>query len=828
MADIYGQVPTQGDSLANGGVVDGDLEIKQDLQVDGNVVIDGSLTVDTIISDLDVEDALITCGVNNPQDLLNTGLLMGHDFSTTPSYGGIVRRAADKRLVALQSVSPKPTPTGTIGPSDAIIEAAELATSKILADGGSLTLDTTLITLNGSSAINYDGKPQQGILSSVADFIFQGQQRTAIRASDGRVSIESQGTNSDIIVEAGEDVLIESGPNSGNSVIINAPAGDITLTSNSDMVLETTGQIDLLGTVVVCNRGSNQFFLPADRGSSSQVLTTDGLGGTAWQTPPPANPFDQSLNTTDSVRFGQVNIGTPASGFTLPTARGTLGQYMRQNAAGILSWVDFPEDTPSFGSFGIQDNATATPLSIVGTYFLPNGVFQAGDLNDFTFATNRLTYTGVSTADFKLSVTISWIHSGASNADLFKLALFKNGSIISVSAVQGQLDDNAGFPRNAGTQVLTSLSTGDIVDFRLANQDDTTGVVVIDASLTAFRIGNFSTITGDVEGPASSVTNSFAQYSDTTGKVLKDEGRLTLTTGVGPNPSTLTFDDPLPIWRIDNGLRNWQWRMTNTNELEVSRNDTIGGPNKLVYWDTVGSTVNIRRPLRVNDGNDQYNMPTTIGSSGQVLTDVNGDGNLSWQDIVIPQPYKLIHGQDNPNTVQNSAAELSILVSQTPGAGSRTLPANTPNGSVVHYIARGTFAYAVGGVRIRFRANGVELSNTLITPPGAILSYGWSLDVLGNVQNNGSSYDLTGTFTYIINPATGDTKVEQIASFGNPNLAVDNVLDTTIQFTAASPNNRLTTTNASIDLKIPDSAVGGTTILQQLQQLQQTLQSLTQ
>ena len=824
--DIYGNPIEGGSSLENGGTIDGSLEIKQDLQVDGNVVIDGSLTVDTIISDLDVEDALITCGVNNPQDLLNTGLLMGHNFSTTARYGGIVRRATDKRLVALQSVAPKPMPTGIIASSDAVVECAELATDKILSDSNNLAIDSTLITLPGSNAITYDGKPQQGILSAVADFIFQGQQRTAIRAGNGRVSIESQGLNSDIILEAGENVIIDAGANSGDSVSINAPSGDITLTSNADMVLETTGQIDLLGAVVVCNKGSNQFFLPADRGSANQVLTTDGLGGTTWQTPPPANPFDQTLNTTDNVRFAQVNIGAVSTGFTLPTARGTLGQYMRQNAAGIVSWVDFPEDTPSFGSFNIQDNGTATPLSIVGTYFLPNGTFSAGDLNDFTFLTNRLTYTGVSTGDFQINVSLSWIHSGASNADLFRLALFKNGSIITGSAVQGQLDDNANFPRNACTQILTSLSTGDIIDFRLSNADDTTGVTVRDVSFTAFRIGNFSTITGDVEGPASSVINSFAQYSDTTGKVLKDEGILTLTTSVG-NPSFLTFDDPLPIWRIDNGLQNFQWRMTNFNQLELSRNDTIGGPNKVVYWDTVGSSVNIRQPLKVNDGNDQYSMPITIGSSGQVLTDVNGDGNLSWQDIVIPQPYKLIHGQDNPNTVQNTAAELSILVSGTPGAGSRTLPANTPNGSVVHYIARGTFAYAVGGLRLRFRANGVELSNTLITPPGAILSYGWSLDVLGNIQNNGNDYDLSGTFSYIINPATGEIKTEQIASFGNPNLTLDNTLDITIQFTAASPNNRLTTTNASIDLKIPDSASASTTILQQLQQLQQTIQSLT-
>lgn len=44
--------------------------------------------------------------------------------------------------------------------------------------------------------------------------------------------------------------------------------------------------------------------LPSDDGAANQVLTTDGAGVLSWADT--ANPFDQSLNTTDNVQFVDV------------------------------------------------------------------------------------------------------------------------------------------------------------------------------------------------------------------------------------------------------------------------------------------------------------------------------------------------------------------------------------------------------------------------------------------------------------------------------------------------------------------------------------------
>ena len=44
--------------------------------------------------------------------------------------------------------------------------------------------------------------------------------------------------------------------------------------------------------------------LPSDDGSANQVLTTDGSGVLSWAET--ANPFDQSLNTTDNVQFVDI------------------------------------------------------------------------------------------------------------------------------------------------------------------------------------------------------------------------------------------------------------------------------------------------------------------------------------------------------------------------------------------------------------------------------------------------------------------------------------------------------------------------------------------
>jgi hypothetical protein len=617
MANIYGEIPTEGgDSLENGGIIDGDLEITQDLTVDGDAVINGSLTVDTIISDLEIEDALITCGFNNPDDLLNTGLLLGHDFSTSARYGGIVRRATDKRLVALQSVAPKPTPTGIIPSSDAILECAELATDKILSDSNNLAIDSNLITLNGSSVINFDGLPQQAIASvSGIELIVQGQGRTAIRSNNGRVSIESQGTNSDIILESGENVIIESGPNSGDSILINSQAGDIKLTSNSDMVLETTGQIDLLGAVVVCNKGSNQFFLPADRGSANQVLTTDGSGGTSWQ---------------------NINL---------------------QGA--------------SFGNLNMVGNGTTTTFLTTQTYTPIGGVMSAGPLADFTLGTNLLTYTGVETLNFLVNVSQAWIHGGGT-PDEFRLAVFKNGVIVAASVQRANLDSDTDYPRSSSTNAILELATNDTIEVRVANFDDTTPVTVVDFALSVINVsavvggGGGS---GDVNGPPLSTDSALVLFDGVTGKLIKDSSSTLNTIG------ELYLPGANSRLRLDNGLREFQLR--NQSYFELFQQDS-GGGNPEVILNTQNSRVNVFREtwlqgnVVINASPNNYVLPTIPPVPGQYLV-ADSPNTTTWVD---PKAFhcNAMVGNSTPTIFTSIGQTLTFIGTSTTSGLSRGGP----------------------------------------------------------------------------------------------------------------------------------------------------------
>ncbi len=724
-----------------------------------------------------------------------------------------------------------------------LLSAPEVTTNIISSIGG-VSFATPTVTLGGGTSIAYDGKPNQGIVSGIpGQYIIQAEQKMVLRADNGDLELDSEGGGNVILSSDSGDVNVQAIGSSGTinltsdadltlesnfgSVNINAPEADVTLsTVDGDIYLRNqTGSVIVDSRLTINTQGNNYAF-PAVRGTLGQVMTSDAIGVVTWQDPV---VYNQTLNTTDSVRFGQVNIGTIGGGFTLPSNRGTLGQYLRQNAAGIVSWTDLPSS--AHGVMSMVGNTLPTSFSAAGNYTQIVGTRTGSQLKDFVFAPNVLQYTGDS-SEFLINVSQTWIHS-LGTPDEFRLAVFKNGVIVATSEQRCNLDSDADYPRSSSTNAIVSLSNGDQIDVRIANFDDTTTVTVIDHTFSIVKVGLVTGGTGSntfnqdlntIDSP------TFAGLSVPTLTAPVDDidvvaRELTIQNPVagstlleirsnGSGDSVLAFNEGVAgVWEIYKTIAN-----------DLAINNTNSGDDLIVFSNTSNS-INIIKDLFIGD-TQRYKMPATRGTVGQVLYEVDGNGSLGWKDIVHPMPFRLIHAQDDPNTVQNAFSELSILVFSTPGIGSRTLPANSPIGTTVQYQAQGTFNYGSGTVRIRFKAGGTTMSNTLISPPGAILSYGWTLSAMANIQT-GNNYFLTGVFSYVINPATGETKTEVITSFSNPNLTVDNLLDITIQFSAATPTNRLTTLNSSIELKIPDSAIGGVTLQQQIQEIRDTLSILT-
>ncbi len=625
MADIYGEVPAQGDSLANGGTIGGDLDIEGDVVIDGNLDVSGTITS---LDELEVKDALITVAVSNAADTINTGLLAEHSGG---SYGGLVRRGVDKRWVALNSITPKPGPNTLIPTSDATVEMGQLVTDEIKSDSNNLNISSTLMTLPSGSAIAYAGKPQQGILSSVADYIVQSQDRMAVRSNNGRLSLETSGLNADILLESSENVIIDSGNNSGDSIVLTAQSGDISLTANSDLTLSCTGQVDIDAPVVRINAPPNDYLLANTRGLAGQVLTSNGLGDSSWQTPSGGNPFDQTLNTTDSVRFAQVNVGPLATGFSLPTTRGTFGQYMRQNAGGIVSWSDVPG--ASIGGLNMVGNAVVTLFPATQTYVAIAGVMSGGPLVDFTLGTNLLTYSGPDTLSFLVNVSQTWIHL-TGTPDEFRLGVFKNGVLVPSSVQRCNLDSDTDYPRSSSTNTILELATGDTVEVKVGNFDDTTGVVVVDFAMSIVNVaGITSGGGGDVVGPVASTDNAVALFDGTSGKLLKDSPATLEATGelgvIGPNARL----------NLDNNLREFQLRNLSYFELFQRDSPSIGGGNPEVILNSQNNRFNVFREswlqgnVIINAAPDNYVLPTTAPAAGQHLV-ADSVNTTTWRDPV--------------------------------------------------------------------------------------------------------------------------------------------------------------------------------------------------
>jgi hypothetical protein len=168
--------------------------------------------------------------------------------------------------------------------------------------------------------------------------------------------------------------IIECRPNS-LAMYGNAATSAITMTG-SDIItsLGLAGRIDreILNTVSqtfkdgggierlrVDNSGvtiGNSYTLPTSDGLANQYIYTNGAGVCSWASPTAINPFNQNLNTSDSVQFVNVNVN---GNYTLPSTAGTITQVLTRDIGTTSVWA-----TPQI--YGLY-SATGTPVTVVNT-----------------------------------------------------------------------------------------------------------------------------------------------------------------------------------------------------------------------------------------------------------------------------------------------------------------------------------------------------------------------------------------------------------------------------------------------------------------------------
>jgi len=214
-------------------------------------------------------------------------------------------------------------------------------------------------------------------------------------------------------VECSTNSLALVGPQAKSSFVLT----DATITTSlfngsyraDREIMDATSQVfkdgNLAERIRIDNNGvaiNGEYALPLLDGLANQVLTTSGAGITSWQTPVAANPFNQTLNTTDDVSFNtvttskidalttltigglsatSVNIGKAAitttlkgttsidSLFTLPTTTGTTGQVLTRNSGSSSIW-----QTPQLYGLYSQTGTTTVANTTVETTLIGSGV----------------------------------------------------------------------------------------------------------------------------------------------------------------------------------------------------------------------------------------------------------------------------------------------------------------------------------------------------------------------------------------------------------------------------------------------------------------------
>jgi hypothetical protein len=191
----------------------------------------------------------------------------------------------------------------------------------------------------------------------------------------------------------------------------------------------------------------NSYTLPTSDGLANQYIYTNGAGVCSWASPTAINPFNQNLNTSDSVQFVNVNVN---GNYTLPSTVGTIKQVLTRDIGNTSVW-----STPQI--YGLY-SATGSPVTVANTTvastIIPTGV---GNLtvpaNFFTAGMSFLLKCGgtfrdnVNNTQFTMRLT----NSGT----LFSTGLL---TLNNVPLVTTGWNVETQFTYTGGTQIITNFT----------------------------------------------------------------------------------------------------------------------------------------------------------------------------------------------------------------------------------------------------------------------------------------------------------------------------------------------------------------------------------
>ncbi|MEO0312071.1 MAG: hypothetical protein RIQ89_1728 [Bacteroidota bacterium] len=345
-----------------------------------------------------------------------------------------------------------------------------------------------------------------------------------------------------------------------------------------------------------------------------------------------------TLDVKGTLRLSGSTSGyvgfTPAAAagsttYTLPSADGTSGQYLKTNGSGTLSWA-----TPSASITSVSNTSSTNTLSTT-----VNGVSGSGvniiNTNTLTAASSAITSTlnGVASTLTPSSGTI-----GTSTY----LGFDASGNLVKGS-VTGAWSTIGNASTTAGTNYI---GTSDAVDF--VTKTNATERMRITSS---GRIG-----IGGISSPSYLVslvgtaaqTIGLERNATTSG----NGSNLTILAGGAPSGQGNRTGGDLYLssgTSTGTGTSNMYFNTAPTNgagnsdNAPTTRMTILGNGNIGIGTTSPGSTLDVKGTLRLSGstsgyvgfapaaaaGSTTYTLPSADGTSGQQLT-TNGSGTLSW------------------------------------------------------------------------------------------------------------------------------------------------------------------------------------------------------
>jgi len=459
---------------------------------------------------------------------------------------------------------------------------------------------------------------------------------------------------------------------------------------------------------------------------------------------PSATAPDPSAATLSNICVWRSLSNIPVSNIQSTTGTSSIQcEDVGVGQSGIISYGDYNINNGSInncGNINALDNCNIT----TNTTQIVNGL---SELNININSLPRITQNAIKT---KLECGVSSL----------QLAAVSDG--LSADTVTYIAASNIG-----NTQNTISLYLPD--EYLLIQNNAAIQRIVVDNAGTKLYSKSVQT------GPTGSYLNLNDDSSFSLGSYFAGNGAVECTTNslalVGPQAkSAVVLTDATITKSLFNGT------FTAVRETMDSMGQTFKDGNQVerIKLDNTDVTIN-----------GAYTLPTTAGTTGQVLTRDTGISS-TWQT---PQLYGL-YSQTGTATVANTIVETTLIGS---GVGSLSVPANYfTTGMSFRYNTGGTFRDNANNTTFRFRLRngGVLFDSGILTLPLITVVSAWNIDV--TFSYIGGTTIITN-FNFQYNNGSDARGFTSQNTNNTLNTAIPNTLNFTVQWGAASANNTITT-----------------------------------